>query len=415
MADTTTTQPTEADGRFEIVSRLAQYPIINSAATTAMSYYEGAKEYNPTIKAGLESVEATLGSASHQLEPLVSIADSLACRSLDTVEGGAQKVSGLVEHTKDLVHQTQDLVHAVVDPVKDTIDKKVVTPVMSSIKSTGYATSGLLSPTEMVGSAVEFAHDVVEDSRVGGILKSTVGMVDRCVDTLLPSGDAASSSSSAAYSGSLLDRSIKVQQKVQTRMSMEAMLNMPVLAIKGIMDLTPFGNYTAQIMATTAEQVQTMKDVAHNTTDRIQKLKEAIQDEALQRTELLTKRTDEFTKRTIVSIHQVYDHLFAIMLNIMVLLNQKSVDITGHIQGIQTLGRVISESKDALGDKVQHSDLVNRLRSDSRRVLLVANDLLPKDQETLAGLVNVETLRSALTSLEDVLGRLLGSEAPAAK
>jgi len=396
----------QENSRYSIFSRLYySYPTIGYLSDTAVKYYETAKEYNPLIKSSLQTFENKVQSVSTQLEPianpLLTRVDGLACKSLDLIETDARWVS--------------QNVHNVVDPLISTIKK-------SPKKQKGYSSSSSSTSsnaTEFITTAINYADSKVSENRiVGPLLKSTANVVDKCVDVLLPETEEEkenhSQDDNVVYSGTVLNRTVEITKKLTERVSKDSLFKVPHNAYTGIKDLTySTVNYLKPQYINPL--VHSVTDIKEHTTHRMQVVRDMVNDIANQK----WSQAEETKKVVISKIHQSFDQVFAMMVNIAVLFNNSeassSKTTTTKTQGnpftlLQEIARLIGESKhyveESLVYQISQHELASRLLGDTQKVIGKARDMISRYplKDTV---ISNRVINGILTSLEEAISKAL--------
>eukprot|EP01112_Ceratiomyxa_fruticulosa_P001565 TRINITY_DN11744_c0_g1_i1.p1 TRINITY_DN11744_c0_g1~~TRINITY_DN11744_c0_g1_i1.p1 ORF type:complete len:444 (-),score=112.19 TRINITY_DN11744_c0_g1_i1:164-1495(-) len=390
------------NNKYTIFSRLYSYPTISYLSDTAKKYYDSAKEYNPMIKSSLETVETRVQSVStfDPIAPLLERVDGLACKSLDLIETDARWVSSAA--------------HTVVDPLISTYDQ---TKEIFKKSPNGYAHSSS-NATELITTAIHYADAKVSENRlVGPILKSTANVVDKCVDVLLPENEDDKENryenENVVYAGTVLNRTVGITKKLGERVSKDSLRKVPHNAYTGIKDLTySTVHYLAPQYINPL--VHSVTDIKEHTTERMQAVKDMVNDIANQK----WSQAEETKKVVIYKIHQSFDQVFAMMVNIAVLFNNTestSSSSSNKSKGspfplLQEIARLIGESKHSIEQsiayKVSQSELVSRLLDDTQKVLGKARDMISQYplKDTV---ISNRVVNGILTSLEDAIQKVL--------
>ncbi|XP_030396467.1 perilipin-3-like [Gopherus evgoodei] len=184
-----------------VVSRVANLPLVSSTYDMVSTAYTSTKENHPYIKSVCDVAEkgvktitaAAVGGAQPiltKLEPQIATVNEYACRGLDKLE---EKLPILQQPTEKVVADTKELVSSTVtgarDAVSNTVNgaKDAVTGVVDMAKG---AVQGSM---EMTRSVVTSSMNTVMGSRMGQMVVTGVdamlGKSEELVDHYLPMTD----------------------------------------------------------------------------------------------------------------------------------------------------------------------------------------------------------------------------------
>lgn len=159
--------------------------------------------------------------------------------------------------------------------------------------------------------------------------------------------------------------------------------------------------------------VHSMGDIKEHTSQRIQVVKDIVNDIANQK----WSQAEDTKKVVIFKIHQSFDQVFAMMVNIAVLFNNSTSSSSSSYRSkgnpfpsLQEIARLIGESKHsiehAISYKVSQSELASRLLDDTQRVLGKAREMI-SEYPLKDTVISNRVVNGILTSLEDAIHKVL--------
>ncbi|XP_043358424.1 perilipin-3-like isoform X3 [Dermochelys coriacea] len=184
-----------------VVSRVANLPLVSSTYDMVSTAYISTKENHPYIKSvcdvaekGVKTITAVaVGSAQPilaKLEPQIATVNEYACKGLDKLE---EKLPILQQPTEKVVADTKELVSSTVTGARDAISSTVSGAKGAVTGVVDRAKGAVQDSVEMTRSVVTSSVNTVMGSRVGQMVVTGVdamlGKSEELVDHYLPMTD----------------------------------------------------------------------------------------------------------------------------------------------------------------------------------------------------------------------------------
>ncbi|GAM17102.1 hypothetical protein SAMD00019534_002770 [Acytostelium subglobosum LB1] len=348
--------------KYQTLSRLYDYSLVNSAVNSSLNLYNYAKSYT-LLRMPMELSETTIGIVAKPIystcEPVLNYADRFSVDKLDKLETTVKKAT---EYVNEVTHPARDYA---ITKVTETINTVDVT----------------------LDNVLEYGHKQLQGSPLADLVDKSETVAESIVDTILPpptdQKDQKPEDDSQLYH---LEKRFPVLHMIRSRVNYESVKQIPKNTYNGISSM-------AQV-----KPINVIIDLLESTSNKIRNM-------------TMSDVKEEVSKKTIEQLYVYLDSTAATIGSFALWVRRANP--SDALNKIMELTEMIKASKEAVLQIADKDERIHKFKEDCSNIIQKASAILREQVDN--GFVKIEewkrsdysVLRHTIYMIENAVQNIL--------